>query len=745
MKKATSVLCIAFVVVMLLALPVSAATPYYTYTYSIDGKDLRSPDAYVPDREVNSDYMGITDVNKLRELYPDLSEEELAAKAIPVKTPTDIAVDENNNVYVVDRDNSRIIALDPYYKVRYIIDTFKNINGNVDSLNAPEGIFISASKTVGGETIAPRVFVCDTANSRILIFSVDGEFLSEIGQPKSELIDSSAVYSPIAVAVDRYDRLYVVDRNSQNGIVVMTDTGIFTGYIGAQKVDVSFWDKLWRRFKTEEQKELETNYISTAYNNITLTGDFIYVTIVLEDAKVQSAIQSKSKSGDSAPVKMLNAAGSELMRRNGFYPPSGEIDFSGKINALQGTYISGPSKVVDVAVGPEKTWSIIDQKRSKVFTYDFDGNLLFAFGDKGDLLGNISENALRAIDYQGDAMLLLDSSEKASFTVYQRTEYGDVLLQAIENQNNRRYDAAIDDWTEILKRNSNFDAAYIGIGNALYENQQYAEAAEQYKLAYDTENYSQAYSELRQNWIATYLWTLPIILFVVIFGIVKFFGYAKKINKRVAVSTGKRTYGQELLFAFHLILHPFDGFWDLKHEKRGSVRAGSTFLLIAIIAFYYNSIGAGYVTNPQANYISLFGAITGVCVPLALWIIANWCLTTLFDGEGSMKDIYIACTYSLLPLILTMIPATIISNFIVASEVKTVSLITTIGLVWMGLLIFFGTMVTHDYTMGKNVITVIATLAGMIVIMFIAILFSTLLGKLVGFVTNIVTELRYRM
>ena len=745
MKKFTSIMCIVFLFAMLLSLPVFAANPYYTYTYSISGTDLRSPDAYVPDREVNSDYMGITDVNKLRELYPDLSEEELAAKAIPLKTPTDIAVDEDKNVYIVDRDNSRVVALDPYYKVRYIIDSFQNINGNIDTLNAPEGIFVSNSKIVGGEKIDGRVFVCDTANSRILTFTPDGKFLSEIGQPKSELIDATSVYSPVAVAVDRYDRLYVVNRNSQNGIEVMTDTGIFTGYIGAQKVDVSFWEKLWRRFKTEEQKELDTNYISTAYNNITLAGDFIYATIVLDDAKVQSAIQAKSKSGDSAPVKMLNAAGSELMRRNGFYPPSGEIDFFNKINALQGTYISGPSRVVDVAVGPESTWSIIDQKRSKVFTYDFDGNLLFAFGDKGDLLGNIAENSLRAIDYQGDAMLLLDSSEKASFTVYQRTEYGDVLLQAIENQNNRRFDAAIDDWTEILKRNSNFDAAYIGIGNALYENQQFKEAVEQYKLAYDTTNYSQAYSELRQNWISSYLWILPIILFVVIFGLSKFLGYAKKVNKRVSVSAEKRTYGQELLFAFHLIMHPFDGFWDLKHEKRGSVRAGTTFLLIAIAAFYYNSIGAGYVTNPQEEYISLLGAITGVAVPLALWIIANWCLTTLFDGEGSMKDIYIACTYSLLPLIMTLIPATIVSNFILANEVKTVSLITTLGLVWMAMLIFFGTMVTHDYTIGKNVITVVATLAGMIAIMFIAILFSTLLGKLVGFITNIVTELQYRM
>jgi hypothetical protein len=443
---------------------------------------------------------------------------------------------------------------------------------------------------------------------------------------------------------------------------------------------------------------------------------------------------------------MLNAAGSELMRRNGFYPPSGEVDFFGAVNAMSGTnkVITGPSQIVDVAVGPEDTWSIIDSKRSKVFTYDFDGNLLFAFGDSGDLLGNIPKDNLVAVVYQGNTMLLLNKTN-GSFTSYNRTEYGDVLIGALENQNARRYDAAIEDWTEVLKRNSNFDAAYIGIGNALYRNHDYTGAVEQYKYAYDTENYSKAYSELRQQWVSDYLWVIPIVIAVICVAIYFFVRVTSKINKKTAVSAGKRTYLQELVFGFHLILHPFDGFWDLKHEKRGSVRAGTTYLLITIATIYYQSIGAGYVTNPQGNYISVWGAVMNVCIPLILWILGNWCITTLFDGEGSIKDVYIASTYSLLPLILTTIPATIASNFVLASEVKMITLVTTIGFVWLGLLLFFGMMVTHDYTIGKNVATTIATLVGMICIMFIVILFSTLLGKLVGFVTNIVTEIQYRL
>ncbi len=747
MKKITTVLCIIFAVIMVLSLPISAATPYYTYTYSIAGVALRSPDAYVPDREVDADYMELTNVNRLAELYPDLTEEQLAEKAALKMTGlTDLEVDENENVYIVDRDNNRIIVLDPYYKLKFIIDNFTNINGNIDSLKAPEGVFVSASKTIGGEYIDAKIYVCDTGNARILTFDTDGNFISEIGKPQSELIDASSVYMPVAVAVDRYDRLYVVDRNSGNGIVVMTDTGEFTGYIGAQKVSVSLWDKIWSRFQTEDQKELNESAVSTAYNNIALAGDFIYVTISPnEEGAIANAIRNKDKSGDNAPVKLLNAAGKELMRRNGFYPPSGEVDFEGTVTAEDGV-VSGPSKVVDVAVGPEDTWSIIDQKRSKVFTYDFDGNLLFAFGDGGQLLGNITLGYLNAISYQGTAMLMLDSAaEKGSFTVYQRTEYGDVLIKALENQNNRRYDAAIDDWTEVLKRNSNFDAAYIGIGKSLYRNHDYKGAVEQYKSAYDTENYSIAYSEIRQQWISSYLWTIPLILAVLI---AAFWFIAKKvtkINKRAETSTKKRTFIEELVFAFHLILHPFDGFWDLKHEKRGSVRAGTTILAVTIFAFYYQSVGAGYVSNPQMNYLSLIGALTSVAVPLALWVIGNWCVTTLFDGEGSLKDIYIASTYSLVPLILTIIPTTIASNFLLASELKMVTLFTTIGFVWLGLLLFFGMMVTHDYGIGKNVIATLGTLLAMVFIMFLALLFSTLLGKLVSFVTNIVTELQYRM
>ena len=838
MKKLTAIVCIVFAMVMVLSLPLSATTPYQTYTYSKDGIAMYSPDAYTPSKTIDHKYMGLTDESFLRAYHEDFAtlyknmnearvvmeaaqdevdadieswindetllatiyaseEYQLAVEkekegeageiqkvleaAMDAETksemakddlhkelvkvlnaakkeyssiknkydvlyeelstlsgPSDIEVDTQGNIYLADTKNDRIVVLDRYYKVKFILTDFLNAQGISDSLTEPQGVFVTADKMVAGELVEGKIYVCDTEANRIVTFDHSGNFMDIIPAPESELFEQGSVYKPIAVAVDAYDRLYVVSSTTNKGIIVMTDEGLFTGFVGAQKVSVSAWDQIWEKFGYNTTSD----NVSTEFNNITIKGDFVYVTTsTIEEKDVLDAIKKKDSSGDFAPVKMLNAAGDEIMRRNGFFPPSGEVD---NVALSPSDTIFGASIVVDVAVGPENMWSIVDKKRSKVFTYDFDGNLLFAFGDDGRQLGNIVSGGLVGVCYQGDNMLLLNKTD-GSFTVYERTEYGNILADALRNQNERDFEHAIEDWTEILKRNNNFDAAYIGIGTSLYREGKYEESLTYFKAAYDTTNYSNSYKEIRKEWMSKYILLIPIGVVVLCFLWIKFMAFAKKVNKRVGVTKGKKTYGQELLYVFHVIFHPFDGFWDLKHEKRGSVRAGATILGITILAFYYQSIGQGYLLNPGGGYSSLISVAISVLVPLALWIVANWCLTTLFEGEGSFKDIFIATTYSLAPMVLMLIPTTIASNFVLSTEADILTLITTIGFIWTGMLIFFGMMVTHDYSMGKNVLTSLGTIAGMVVIMFIAILFSTLLGKLVSFVTNIVTELQFRM
>ncbi|MBQ2271303.1 MAG: YIP1 family protein, partial [Firmicutes bacterium] len=288
-------------------------------------------------------------------------------------------------------------------------------------------------------------------------------------------------------------------------------------------------------------------------------------------------------------------------------------------------------------------------------------------------------------------------------------------------------DMTIEDWTEILKRNNNFDNAYIQIGKALYRKGEYEEAMEYYKAAYETENYSDAYKEIRKEWASANFWLIPVVIVVACVLIAKFFGYAAKVNKRAALKMGRKSLKEELLYAIHIIFHPFDGFWDLKHEKRGSVRSGFVILIITIVAYFYSSIGKGYIFNPRTSYADIFGSITAVVAPLLLWVVANWCLTTLFEGEGSMGDIFTASCYALtpLPIIITML--------------------NSFAYIWLGILVVIGMMSTHDYTVGKNILTSVATIVGMAFIMFLMILFTSLVGKIVMFLVQIVEEISYRL
>jgi asparagine N-glycosylation enzyme membrane subunit Stt3 len=99
----------------------------------------------------------------------------------------------------------------------------------------------------------------------------------------------------------------------------------------------------------------------------------------------------------------------------------------------------------------------------------------------------------------------------------------------------------------------------------------------------------------------------------------------------------------------------------------------------------------------------------------------------------------------MMPIPLLVIPATIYSNFAIQTEVELIALVTTISFLWMGLLIFFGTQVTHDYSIVKNLITILGAVLGMVFIMFIAVLFSTLITKVISFVYNIIDEIQYRV
>ena len=298
MKKLNRIILIALALIMLLPSVISATVPYSTYTYSIDGEVLDSPDAYVPDQLVNSVSLGLE---------------------TKLKNPTDIDADEIGNLYITDKENNRIVVLDKYYEIKYIIDGFVNQHGVDDTFNGPNGAFVVDNGDFEG------LYICDTLNSRILVFNQEnGEFVREIGKPESELFDEKDGYAPVSCVVDKYGRIYVASNVTTQGVIVMTFQGEFINFIGAPKVTISALEALIQMFSKTAADQLI--FVPTAYNTLDLdktTGEFVYATIMYsseEDTEKQAA-QLETKETDGSPVRLLNANGTDIMNRNGFFAP----------------------------------------------------------------------------------------------------------------------------------------------------------------------------------------------------------------------------------------------------------------------------------------------------------------------------------------------------------------------------------------------------------------------------------------
>ena len=217
----------------------------------------------------------------------------------------------------------------------------------------------------------------------------------------------------------------------------------------------------------------------------------------------------------------------------------------------------------------------------------------------------------------------------------------------------------------------------------------------------------------------------------------------------IAALKKKETYQHyiaTLKFALYCITHPFDGFWDLTHEKRGSYAAANTILILTLIIRVMKLRYTSFVI--QRVYwegINIFLYLASVVFPLALWVIGNWSLTTLFDGKGRLGQVYMATCYALTPYPLVQFPLMIASNFMTTDEVEFYGVLSVISLVWAMLLILAAMAQIHEYPMGKNLLFTVFSLFAMLVIIFILMLFFSMISQGVAYFISLGREILFRL
>jgi len=204
--------------------------------------------------------------------------------------------------------------------------------------------------------------------------------------------------------------------------------------------------------------------------------------------------------------------------------------------------------------------------------------------------------------------------------------------------------------------------------------------------------------------------------------------------------------GKTLKYSLYVCTHPLDGFWDLTHEKRGSIGAANVIIACAVIVevLRLTLTNFQFVTVNMEYFNSVIVALR-ILLPVGLWTVANWSLTTLMDGKGRMFEIYMSVCYALTPYIIINAIMIVLSQLITFDEGSIYWVLASFSAIWTGILILSGMMMVHDYSLPKTLFSSLLTIVGMGVMVFIFVIFFSLISDAVSYFVSLYKEILFRL
>lgn len=467
--------CLATIAICAIApVAVEAKSRSYCYNYDYWGDVQDAPNAYTVCKVFTSSDLGL-DVN--------------------LSSPQGLTV-AGDKVYICDTGNNRIIELTrptpQSLKVERIIDSFTG-DTTVTTFSSPRDVQVSEEG---------YFYVADTGNARVVKLDPELNYVMEFTKPDDNTLDEGLIFQPTKLAIDTADRVYCIATGINKGLVKFEADGTFSGFIGATKVTYDWTDYIWKKFATQEQRALLENFVPTQYDNLYMDYEgFVY-------ACTGSVEKEDIRSGSADVVRKLNLMGNDILVRNGEYYIIGDL-YMGNGGGYQGA-----SYFTDVTCFDNDIFVCLDRNRGRLFGYDDQGKMVFAFGGNGNMDGYFRRPA--AVDHMDYDLFVLDELDCA-VTLFVPTEFGSLIYSAIDEFDDGKYDESEASWRQVMALDGNYDLAYIGIGRALLRQERYKEAMDYFELKYDDENYSKAYKQYRKEWVEdNIVWIVIFILAIVL-------------------------------------------------------------------------------------------------------------------------------------------------------------------------------------------------------------------------------------
>lgn len=671
-------LIVTLLTVLFVQLPneVSASdVAYRTYTQDGYGNYVETQTGYMPDQAFSA-----FDNNRL-------------------VGPQDMKLGPNDELYISDSGNGRILVVTKQGEfIKEITD---------DEMVRPNGIFV---------TNEGKLFVADEGANKVLVFSPDDRLEHVFEKPDAPSFGDTAPFSPLKLAVDGRENVYVISRGNNNGLIMLNANveGEFLGYFAPNETNQSLLTEFRKFIFSDDQLDRMLATAPDSATNLAIDNRGLIYTVTTNE-------------NDNNTLKKLNMGGNNLLPQN---------------------YVSFPSALT---VGQYDNIYVIAEN-GYIYEFTSEGEFLFMFAgvDDGHQRKGLHSKATAIVVDDNDVLYTLDE-QKNEVQSFVPTEFANTLHVALDLYQNGRYEESKDLWANILRMNSQFDFASLGIGEAFFREENYNQSMQSFRQAKYVEGYSDSFWEVRNVWIRENIIT---VLFVAL-AILVIYKLIKIIDKRFNVFRlfrpifnkikNNRLYKQ-LMYLFYFAKHPFDGAYGIQYEKQTSAISATIIYIIAIMIFIIDKYYSGFIfRSVMDGYYAVGQDILTLLLVGAFIIVSTYLVTTITDGEATFKEIYQGYAYSLGPYILFKPLMAIISNVLTLNESFILSFLNVIILVWSLVLVFISIKELNGYKVRNTFRTFFLTGFSIFISAVTLFIMYSLFNQLSAFVVSIYGEVVYRI
>ena len=611
---------------------------------------------------------------------------------------SDLYIDADDILYIADTGNKRVII----YDIRRGEKTGEIAQKD---FSAPSGVFAAKDGTL---------YVADPGAKAVFVFNADRSLRAKLGKPDSPLY-SDTNYEPKKVAADDGGNIYIISEGVYNGVIQLASTGEFLGYFTVNKARLTLSQQIQRLLFTREQVANLVDANPTVFTNVFVDGSGIVYTAT--SGLSRNGMKKHSTNGGNMfknPVYSLSTLTDVWVDRNGFI------------------YTCSNEGYMDV--------------------YSRDGELIFEFGSQtttSDVVGLFTRLPSVAVDSSGSIWAL--DGNKGYLQSFRTTEYAGMVYNALNEYEAGHYEEAMAQWNEVLKLNQMSVLAHDGAGKAYLRSEDYAAALEHFRVANDKEYYSEAFWEVRNAWIQKYMGPVLLVLIAllilsrILHGVDRRRGgpwKAKKAQMREGI--GRVPVLRDLQLARRMDRHPDDCGYEIRKNRAGSVAGACVIYVLLFASYMLYQTRKGFIYQMRdVQDMDMGFVVLGFWALLLAFIFCNYLVTSINDGNGTLKQIFLVPAYGMLPVTVALLTVTLVSHALTYNEAFLLTLIMIAGITWSAVVIFIGLQTIHEYSFKETVVSLILTVMFMLIIVIVCIILSMMWNSLRSFLTSVGKELIY--